>query len=294
MPPEIPKEVIEKETVQEEETSPNIFGHFSDSIFQANFETVHPYNTRSKTTNKPSSENTTTSPPKQSKPDETKQSNVNPNLDYDLVEDLKMLRANIYVYELLKFPFMLQKMLQNVSENGKNDNSSGNKVVQNKVPQKTSTKNNPNPQDKGSLPISNVNNVDKLALENASKKPQTTTLSTRKNVPPFLLTFEIFNRNVHNCMVDSGAPSNVMPWFVCQKINAEVEPSTLKIIELDWTNVKVIGELKNVLIRLSSNPKVHQVIDIIVVDIPEVYGLFLSRDCLEQLHVYFTTDWSHL
>jgi hypothetical protein len=59
---------------------------------------------------------------------------VNPNLDYDLVEDIKNLRANISVYELLKFPFLLQKMLQNISENGKNGNSSSNKVVQNKVP----------------------------------------------------------------------------------------------------------------------------------------------------------------
>jgi hypothetical protein len=95
-------------------------------------------------------------------------------------------------------------------------------------------------------------------------------------------------------MVDSGASSNVMPWSVCQKINAEVEPSSLKIIQLDRTDVKVMGELKNVLIRLSSNPKVHQFIDIIVVDIPEVYGMFLSRDWSEQLHGYFTTDWSHL
>jgi hypothetical protein len=174
MPPKIPEEVVEQETVQEEGSSPNIFIHFSDSIFQANFEMVHPYKTRSKTANKPSSENTTTSPPKKSKSAETKQSNVNPNLDYDLVEDLKKLRANIFVYELLKFPFLLQKMLQNISENGKNGNSSGNKVVQNKVPQKTSTKNNPDPQDKGSLPVSNVNNVnnvDKVALETASKKP---------------------------------------------------------------------------------------------------------------------------
>jgi hypothetical protein len=56
----------------------------------------------------------------------------------------------------------------------------------------------------------------------------------------------------------------------------------------------VICELKNVLIRLSSNPKVHQVIDIIVVDIPKVYGLFLSRDWSEQLHGYFAMDFSHL
>ena len=48
------------------------------------------------------------------------------------------------------------------------------------------------------------------------------------------------------------------------------------------------------LIRFSSNPKVHQVIDIIVVDILEFYGFFLSRDWSEQLHGYFATDWSHL
>jgi hypothetical protein len=69
-------------------------------------------------------------------------------------------------------------------------------------------------------------------------------------------------------MVDSRTSSNVMPWSVYQKINAEVEPSSLKIIQLDRTDVKVMGELKNVLIRLSSNPKVHQFIDVIVVDIP--------------------------
>jgi hypothetical protein len=130
-------------------------------------------------------------------------------------------------------------MLQNISENDKNGNSNGNKVVQRKVLQKTSTKNSLGPQDKGILlviavnNVNNVNNVDKVASEIASKKPQATTLSTRKNVPPFILTFEIFNRNVHNCMVDSGASSNVMPWSVCQNINVEVEPSTLKSIQLD-------------------------------------------------------------
>jgi hypothetical protein len=287
IPPDIPQEEVEQETTQEEEYSPNIFGHLSDSIFQANFETVHPYNTRSKTANKPPCENTKNLPPKPSKSVETKQSNVSPKIDYDVVEDLKKLRANISIYELLKFPFFLQKMLQNILDNCKNGNSNGNKVVQSKVPQKNSTKINPNPQDKGSLPVPNVNNVnsvnnlDKIVVENASKKLQATTLSTYKNVPPFLLTFEIFNRNVHKYMVELGASSNVMPWSVFQKINAEVAPSSLKIIQLDRTDVKVMGELNNVLIILSSNPKVHQVIDIIVVDILEVYGMFLSRDWSE-------------
>ena len=50
------KDVVEEEKLEEEESSPNVFGHFSDSIFQENFEIVHPYNTRSKTQNKPPSE----------------------------------------------------------------------------------------------------------------------------------------------------------------------------------------------------------------------------------------------
>jgi hypothetical protein len=91
---------------------------------------------------------------------------------------------------------------------------------------------------------------------------------SRSTTPPFLITFDIFNRNVHNCMVDSGASSNVMPLKVCEKLNVKPEESDIQIIQLDRTRVKVIGELKNVLIRMSSNPKVHQTIDIIVVDIP--------------------------
>ena len=189
---------------------------------------MHPYNTRSKTTNKPSFEITTTLPPKQSKSTETKQNSVNPSLDYDLIEDLKNLRANISVYKLLKFPFLLQ----DIAKNSKNSNPNSNKGVQNspKIPQKASAKTTSEPHDKRDLPVNNVTNVDKPVSEAASKKQQNSTINTRRNVPPFLLTFEIFNRNVHNCMVDSGASSNVMPWSVCQKINDEVQPSSLKII----------------------------------------------------------------
>lgn len=44
---------------------------------------------------------------------------------------------------------------------------------------------------------------------------------SRSQTPTFLLTFEIFNRNVHNCLVDSRDSSNVMPCLVCKKLNAE-------------------------------------------------------------------------
>ena len=46
---------------------------------------------------------------------------------------------------------------------------------------------------------------------------------SRSQTPQFVLTFEIFNRNVHNCLVNSGASSNVIPYSVCKKLNAQTK-----------------------------------------------------------------------
>jgi hypothetical protein len=121
--------VVEEEIVEKKESSPNFFGNFFDSIFQANFETIHPYNTRRKTQNKSPSEISSDVPLKQFKQDETKQNLAAPSLEYDLIEDLKKHRANIYVYELLKFPLLLQKMLQNIAKNNKNNNLNNKKIA---------------------------------------------------------------------------------------------------------------------------------------------------------------------
>ena len=83
---------------------------------------------------------------------------------------------------------------------------------------------------------------------------------------------------MHNCLVDSGASINVMPLLVCKKINGQPKPSTWKVIQLDRTVMKVIGEMEDVLIQLSSNEKVCQFIDIVVADILEAYGLVLSQE----------------
>jgi hypothetical protein len=44
--------------------------------------------------------------------------------------------------------------------------------------------------------------------------------------------------------------------------------------------VKVKGERKDTLIQLVAYPKVNEIIDIIIVDILEEYGLLLSRNRL--------------
>ena len=60
------------------------------------------------------------------------------------------------------------------------------------------------------LPTDNQPQEEEIGEASMGGKPKS------KN-PPFLLTFEIFNHNVHNCLVDSGASVNVMPLSVCKK-----------------------------------------------------------------------------
>lgn len=38
---------------------------------------------------------------------------------------------------------------------------------------------------------------------------------------PFLLTFEVFNKYLHNYLVDSSASSNILPKKVCAKLNVQ-------------------------------------------------------------------------
>ena len=47
----------------------------------------------------------------------------------------------------------------------------------------------------------------------------------------------------------------------------------MKIVQLDISRVKVLGELKNVLLTLSVDPRIHQTFDIVVADVPQTYGM---------------------
>jgi len=53
-----------------------------------------------------------------------------------------------------------------------------------------------------------------------SNKPTVNACSKDKKgkpfVPLFLLKFEVFNKNLHNFLVDSGASSNVIPLSICK------------------------------------------------------------------------------
>lgn len=65
-------------------------------------------------------------------------------------------------------------------------------------------------------------------------------------VPPFLLSIKIYGKNLHNCLIDSGASCNMMPLSIAQRLGVNPQPSNRIVIQLDKTEVKVIGVLKDV------------------------------------------------
>lgn len=71
--------------------------------------------------------------------------------------------------------------------------------------------------------------------------------------PPFLLRLKICGKNLHNYLVDLGASGNIMPYSICQKLSLNPMRANNKVVQLDKTEVNVIGELKDVYIQLGAN-----------------------------------------
>ena len=76
-----------------------------------------------------------------------------------------------------------------------------------------------------------------------------------------------------------------------QEHNATCEPCPTQIVQVDRSRVKVVGEMKNVLLTLPIDPTIHQTVDIFVANISETYGMWLSRDWSEKLKRYFFANW---
>lgn len=114
------------------------------------------------------------------------------------------------------------------------------------------------------------------------------------NVPPFLPTLRIACKNLHNCLVDSGAQGNIMPVGVWKTLNIPLSYSPKKVTQLDQIEVKVIEMLIDVHIQIASEPRIQQRIDVQVVEIPDIYGMLLSINRSRDMNEYISIDWSHL
>lgn len=116
----------------------------------------------------------------------------------------------------------------------------------------------------------------------------------RSKVFPFLLTFRIAGKNLHNYLVDYGAMENIMPLEIWKQLGLPITKSPTRVTQLDKLEVKVIGMLSGVHVQIALEPRIVQYLDIQEVDIPISYGIVLSKEWSKDLNGYIATNWSHL
>ena len=138
------------------------------------------------------------------------------DLQYDIIDDLKKQREKISMFDLLKiYPMPGGSILSNLTTSS-NTNSRRN---QPSVP----SVNNLDPSTSKAAAGFNGN------IKTTTDKDTLIGKNSKYTTPSFLITFEIFNQNVHNYMIDSGASSNIIPYSVYKKLNAKPTPCEIQI-----------------------------------------------------------------
>jgi len=179
--------------------------------------------------NKSSPKSTQTTPSQLDSSSSAKTIIVSNEMEYNIVDDMKKTRANIIFHDLRKLKHQHKLLLKEIKA-----------VPISPLPAAVISQ---AAQEMGRPPITSLNKIDPtdIVLIRGRYKSHT---------PPFLLTFEVFNKNLHNYLFDLGASSNILPRTVYPKLNFQHQKSTIRIIQLNWSQVEVIGEHNQVTIRL--------------------------------------------
>ena len=90
--------------------------------------------------------------------------------------------------------------------------------------------NNLNPSTSKAVAVSNGN------IKTAADKDTLIGKNSKSTTPPFLLMFESFNWNVHNCR-----SIQELHQTLCPKLNAKPTPCEIQISQLDRSKVKIVG-----------------------------------------------------
>lgn len=138
------------------------------------------------------------------------------------------------------------------------------------------------------------NEKPKVVLSNAPQEKKGEQQTQKVKPPPFYLTLIIGQHLVHNCMIDSGVSSSIMPKKIVDKLGLTYEPLSEGVVQLDGPAVNTVGVIKNLDLILHACPNFSIRQDVYIIDLPPYFALCLSRDFKAKLGGYLSSDWSHM
>jgi hypothetical protein len=96
-------------------------------------------------------------------------------------------------------------------------------------------------------------------------------------VLPFYISVLISDFVLHKCVADIVLRHNVMPLQVMRRLGLECTGPCKDLLAFDSRTVETIGYIKDLSVTYDQDPKVSMLINVIVADIPEAYGILLGR-----------------
>jgi hypothetical protein len=111
---------------------------------------------------------------------------------------------------------------------------------------------------------------------------------TREDHPPFFVSLKINDLLLHNCMYDSGASSNIITKNVMNMLNLKITRPYHNVCAMDSREVETHGIILNLQVKLAAYPNITFPMDILVIDVPDAWGMLLSRKWAATVGRYYS------
>ena len=98
---------------------------------------------------------------------------------------------------------------------------------------------------------------------------------------------------LHNCMLDSGSSVNTMTRKIMEQLNLKITRPYHNVGAMDSREVEVDGIIWGFPDILAKYPAIHLNMDILIIDVPEKWGMLLSRKWVADLGGSIQMDWNY-
>jgi len=139
----------------------------------------------------------------------------------------------------------------------------------------------------------------KLLKVPAEKEDPTIILNTmyldwqKDNNPPFYLSLGTNGLSLNNCMLDFRASTNVMSLKVMEQLGLKKTRPYGNVFGIDSKKVKVCGLCEDVEVYLIEFPHISLIMNIVVIDFLDAWGMLLSRIWSVALGGFLNMDLTH-
>jgi len=111
--------------------------------------------------------------------------------------------------------------------------------------------------------------------------------------PPFYLSLGMNNLILQNCMLDSGASTNVMSLQLMKQLGLKTTRPYGNVFGIDSKKVKVYGLIEYAEFYLVDFPHISILMNIVVIDVLDTWSMLLLRNWVATLGGFLSMDLTH-